>query len=54
MASVERTVTEITVKDRFCSLSSLLGRIELIASAAEAPQIATAPPVRKPNRRSLP
>ena len=49
MASVDKAVTLITVRIVSRSLVSSRGRTEAIASAAEAPQTATAPPERTPN-----
>ena len=54
MAIVDSTVTPKTVKIRRCSLRSSFGNIALMAIAAEAPQIATAPAVSKPNRQPWP
>ena len=47
-------VTPITVNTVSRSWFSPLGKTEEIASAAEAPQIATAPAVRMPNGRLIP
>ncbi|MNL09277.1 hypothetical protein D3C87_1300320 [compost metagenome] len=59
MATVERPVTLTTVSKVSRSLFSCLGSTAEIARAADAPQMATAPPVntpksaRTPNRRAL-
>src|ERR1700759_5497235 len=49
IAIVESAVTLTTVRIVSRSLVSLRGRTEAMATAAEAPQIATAPPERTPN-----
>ena len=54
MATVLRAVTEITVNIVFRSEFSFFGRTEEIARAADAPQIATAPPVNMPSRQPRP
>ena len=49
IAIVDSAVTLTTVRMVSRSLVSLRGKTEAMASAAEAPQIATAPPERTPN-----
>ena len=49
MASVEKAETPITVNSVACSFFSCGGSAAESASAAEAPQIAVAPPDRNPN-----
>ena len=48
-----KEVTAIKVKIGSSSPSLDLGRMEAIAKAADAPQIATAPPVNTPKRACL-
>ena len=54
MATVLMIVTEITVSRVSRSLSSCFGKTAAMAKAAEAPQMATAPPVRIPCSRRKP
>ena len=49
IVTVDRAVTEMTVKIVSRSLSAVRGSTAAIASAADAPQIPTAPPDRVPN-----
>ena len=46
-----KVVTEMTVKIVFLSENSFFGNTEAIAKAADAPQIATAPLVKRPKRQ---
>ena len=54
MATVESTVTDSTVNTRSRSDFSCRGSTAAMAMAAEAPQIATEPPVKRPKRQSRP
>lgn len=54
MAAVLKVVTAMTVKMVSRSPSSDFGRMAAMAKAAEAPQIATAPPVSVPKRTCRP
>ena len=54
MATVERVVTVTTVTIVAFSVSRLFGNTLEIASAADAPQIPTEPPLIMPNARVLP
>jgi hypothetical protein len=54
MATVESVVTATTVKSTLRSVLSLCGITAAIASVAEAPQIATAPPVISAKRHCRP
>ena len=54
MATVLRMVTLSTVKIRLRSECSFFGRTAAIAMAADAPQIATEPPVNKASRHPRP
>ena len=54
MAMVDRVVTATTVKSTFRSVLSLCGITAAIASVADAPQIATAPPVIRAKRHCRP
>ena len=54
IASVDSAVTLTTVRMVSRSLFSSRGKTEAIASAAEAPQIATAPPESTPNKEVRP
>ncbi len=50
MTTVDRAETPTTVKSVARSLSGCGGSAAARASAAEAPQIAVAPPLSRPNR----
>nr|WP_206673077.1 hypothetical protein [Sneathiella chungangensis] len=54
IANVLRAVTAMTVKIVSLSLLFDFGNTAEIAKAAEAPQMATAPPVKVPKRRRRP
>ena len=54
MANVDITVTPMTASSVKRSLSLVCGNTDDMASAADAPQMATAPPVSKPCSRVAP